>query len=87
MSTVREIKILNKDFKSNNFYCQICSYPLMTNQDFDINKKYECCNECYMTYVESRKQEWKNGWRPEKTAVKDYILLKSKLNSKEIKWD
>jgi hypothetical protein len=40
-----------------------------------------------MEFIEGRREEWKNGWRPEKTIIKDYILLRNKLNSKEIKWD
>jgi hypothetical protein len=87
MSIIRDIKVINKNFKSQNFYCQLCTYPLLTNKDFESNKTHECCNNCYMEFIEGRREEWKNGWRPEKTIIKDYILLRNKLNSKEIKWD
>jgi len=85
MSIVRKIKVITKDYKKENFYCKICKYPLLTNQDFDHDDEYQCCYDCFTQFAESRKEEWKNGWRPSKTVLRDYILLKNKLNSKEIK--
>lgn len=79
MSIAHNIKVLNK-FEKESFYCNICTYPLLTFKDFESQKEYKCCNDCFMQFAESRKQEWKNGWRPEKTDVRDYILLKKKNN-------
>jgi hypothetical protein len=85
MSTVRKIKLITKDYKKENFYCNLCKYPLVTNKDFDSDLEFGCCDDCFTQFAESRKEEWKNGWRPSKTVLRDYILLKNKLNSKEIK--
>lgn len=87
MSFTLKIKCLNKSHKKENFYCNLCSYPNLTGEDFESSKKYGCCNQCYMEFIEGNREAWKNGWRPEKTIVNDYILLKKKINSKEIKWD
>jgi len=85
MSIVRDIKIINKEFKRKNFYCTLCNYPLITGEDFDTGNNYNCCYDCYLQFIEGNKQEWEKGIRPSKSVLKDYILLKKKLNSKEIK--
>jgi hypothetical protein len=73
--------------KKENFYCGLCNYPLITMLDFERHKVYETCQNCYLTYVEARKKEWKLGWRPEKSVIKEYIYLrkqhdKSIINNK-----
>jgi len=85
MSIALKIKVLNEPEKES-FYCQLCSYPLLRREDFQYNKEYECCCECFLTFAESRKKEWQNGWRPEKSELDSYILLRNKNNRKEIKW-
>ena len=85
MSTSRKIKVIG-DIKKENFYCLVCNFPLVTKKDFDANELYECCNECFLQFAESRRKEWKNGWRPNKTDVRSYISIRRKLykkNSKE----
>ena len=57
----------------DNFFCKICKFPLASYSDFLYNKESNCCNECYLTFAESRKQLWKEGWRPDKTVVEAYI--------------
>ena len=84
MSIALNIKVLNKP-KKENFYCHLCSYPLMRREDFQYNKEYGCCHECFLNFAESRKKEWQNGWRPEKSELDSYILLRNKSNRKEIK--
>jgi ubiquitin C-terminal hydrolase len=58
------------------FYCKTCNYALTSFQDFNLHKEYNACHECFMTFVESRKLDWKNGWRPDKTKLKQYIYLR-----------
>jgi hypothetical protein len=84
MSTVLKIKVLNSPEKEN-FYCQLCNYPLVRREDFQCNKEHECCHECFLTFAEPRKKEWQNGWRPEKSELDSYILLRNKNNRKEIR--
>jgi hypothetical protein len=85
MSTSRKITVIGKT-KEENFYCNICNFPLISKKDFEYNELYKCCNECFLQFVESRRKEWKNGWRPNKTDVRSYISIRRKLykkNSKE----
>jgi hypothetical protein len=76
------IRIIN--YEKNNFFCEICNYPLISLKDFEKNNSYECCNECYLTYAESRKKIWKKGWRPNKTKIKEHIKLRKQMYDKII---
>jgi ubiquitin C-terminal hydrolase len=62
-----------KSKEKENFFCDICEHVLKTKKDFDISKKYKICHNCFLKFVESRKKEWENGWRPDKTKLKEYI--------------
>ena len=72
------IKVIG-DFKKERFYCEICQYPLLSSEDFEKDSKYDCCHECYLQFAESRREEWKNGWRPKKAVVNSYISIRRKL--------
>ena len=78
MFTSRNIKVIG-EFKKERFYCEICQYPLLSAQDFEKDSEYECCHECYLQFAESRRDEWKNGWRPKKSVVNSYISIRRKL--------
>jgi hypothetical protein len=84
MSTIRKIKVLNYPEEKEEFYCNLCKYPILSNEDFE-HKSEGTCNECYLTFIECRKEEWKKGWRPEKSSLDSYILLRKNMNKKEIK--
>ena len=84
MFTSRKIKIINNDnIKDDKFYCVMCDYPFLTKDDFMLNLKYQCCHECYLNFVESRKDEWKKGWRPKQEVIDNYIENRRKLYEKE----
>ena len=74
----RNIKVIG-EFKKERFYCEVCQYPLLSAQDFEKDSEYECCHECYLQFAESRRDEWKNGWRPKKSVVNSYISIRRKL--------
>ena len=74
-----KIVIVDHSKKKSNFFCKVCNFPLIDYLDFEKNEKYDCCNECFMTYVESRKNEWNNGWRPSKRKVEEYIYKRKKI--------
>ena len=78
MSINPKIKILGS-FKKERFYCTICQYPLLSSKDFEKDSEYECCHACYLQFAESRKEAWKNGWRPKKADVNSYISIRRKL--------
>ena len=54
-------KLINKDTRRT---CPTCGkYSFSAKDDVYMNK-YECCYECFITYVEDREERWLNGWRP-----------------------
>ena len=79
MSNNTKIKIINNNLGVETFYCKLCSYPLATKDDFFINKTYFCCNECFLTFVESRKKEWLEGWRPKQSLIDSYINKRKEI--------
>ena len=72
-------------FKQENFYCEICNFPLVSNDDFESDEEFGCCNVCFLKFAESRRESWKNGWRPKKVDVNSYISIKRKFYSKSSK--
>ena len=83
MYTNLKITLLDKD-KDNkaSFFCKICSYPLITQKDFSSNDKYKCCEECYLTFVQSRKEEWKKGFKIDKADLSKYLNIRKQLHEK-----
>jgi hypothetical protein len=61
------------------FFCDICEFPLKSSEDFMFNSEYDCCHDCYLVFAESRREDWKNNWRPEKKLIKNHIKQKKKL--------
>ena len=55
-------KLLNKESKRN---CPVCSVYSFNVQDDVYMNKYECCQKCFIQYVDGREERWKTGWRPD----------------------
>ena len=55
-------KLLNKE---GIFNCSTCSKKLKTINDDIYFTKFDCCEICYIKYVEGREKRWLDGWRPE----------------------
>jgi len=56
-------KLLTKD---TNRTCPICSvYSFDLKDDLYMNR-FDCCQKCYVQWVEGREERWKTGWRPNK---------------------
>lgn len=52
--------------KSSSRSCPVCSvYSFKSNDDVYMSK-FECCEKCYIQWVEGREERWKTGWRPNK---------------------
>jgi hypothetical protein len=77
-----KININNSNNKKENFYCQICLFPLISKDDFIKNSKYECCQNCFLNFVEARKDKWLTGWRPNQKEIDSYIKNQIKLYKK-----
>ena len=54
-------KLLNKE---GIFNCSTCSKKLKTINDDIYFTKFDCCETCYIKYVEGREKRWLDGWRP-----------------------
>lgn len=80
-----DIKLIDKTGEKDNFFCNLCGFPLQTHDDFKKHKEYSCCAECYLTYAESRRKEWKDGWRPEQTVLDEYIYMRKQIKMQGVK--
>ena len=54
-------KLLNKEAILN---CPVCSSKIKTINDDIYFTKFDCCEKCYIKYVEGREERWLKGWRP-----------------------
>ena len=63
-----------------NFFCTLCHLPNSSFDDIETSKAWDgICNSCYMTYVEARRKEWKDGWRPDKETLEEYIYKRHEI--------
>ena len=69
----------NRRDKDEKLYCEFCNYPILSNLDFAASKKYDCCHECFLTFIESDRNNWKKGDRPNSNELDSYIETKGKL--------
>jgi len=54
-------KLLNRDSLK---CCAVCDSFAKKSMDDVCLTKFECCNKCYLQYVEGREERWLKGWRP-----------------------
>lgn len=54
-------KLLNKESVP---FCSVCSKQTRSVKDDVMIVKYDCCNACYIKWVEGREERWQTGWRP-----------------------
>ena len=55
-------KLLTRDSQSRT--CPVCNIYSFSLKDDVYMKKFECCYDCYIQWVEGREERWKTGWRP-----------------------
>ena len=54
-------KLLNRE---SNRSCPVCkTYSFKSNDDVYMTK-FDCCEKCYIQWVEDREERWLKGWRP-----------------------
>jgi hypothetical protein len=62
---VNGVFVSNKLFtKETKRSCPVCNtYSFKSNDDVYMSK-FECCEKCYIQWVEDREERWLKGWRP-----------------------
>jgi len=55
-------KLLNRE--PTRRICPVCSVYSFNIMDDIYMKKFDCCHNCYIQWVENREQRWEKGWRP-----------------------
>jgi|TARA_Y100000034_G_C6778735_1_gene347861 hypothetical protein len=60
-------------------FCSVCDYILKSHEDTMSNERYSCCHDCFLRYVEARKDEWANGWRPKKEDIESIRIEKGRI--------
>ena len=62
---VNGIKVSKKLFNRDAIRsCPICSSFARRSMDDVCLVKFDCCEKCYIQYVEGREERWLKGWRP-----------------------
>ena len=56
-------ELLNKESKRS---CPTCNTYSFKSVDDLYMTKFDCCNKCYIQWIEGREERWKLGWRPNK---------------------
>ena len=47
-----------------NRSCPVCGSYSFSARDDIYMVKFDCCQNCYIQYIEGREERWKSGWRP-----------------------
>jgi len=55
-------KLINREIKRQ---CPICKTYSFKRKDDVYMIKFDCCEKCYIKWVEHREKRWLSGWRPE----------------------
>ena len=55
-------KLLTRESKRS---CPVCNTYSFKSKDDVYMSKFDCCEKCYIQWVEDREDRWIKGWRPE----------------------
>ena len=60
--------LINKKLfsKESNRSCPVCNTYSFSYRDDLYMTKFQCCEMCYIKWVEDREDRWKSRWRPNK---------------------
>jgi hypothetical protein len=60
-------------------FCQVCSFLIKTSDDAKTFNEWKTCHDCYLRFIESRKDEWSAGWRPKNNIIESLYSEKSRI--------
>ena len=55
-------KLITKESKRS---CPVCNTYSFKSRDDVYMSKFDCCEKCYIQWVEDREERWLKGWRPD----------------------
>lgn len=64
------------------FYCEVCKFLLRTRDDELSYQDLSCCSWCAMTFANTNRAAWFDGWRPSEQEVNDALKLRPSLSIK-----
>jgi len=50
--------------KESNRSCPVCNVYSFKSKDDVYMSKFDCCEKCYIQWIEGREDRWLKGWRP-----------------------
>ncbi len=56
-------KLFSRESKRS---CPVCNTYSFIYRDDVYMTKFQCCEKCYIQWVEDRVDRWRTGWRPNK---------------------
>lgn len=73
--------------KSTPLFCPVCESAMSSKDDDLYFNLLECCKDCGMTWAETKRTAWLNGWRPHRQEIDNEILRRRShiLNGIDIK--
>ena len=60
-------KLITRESKRT---CPVCNIYSFKSKDDVYMSKFDCCEKCYIQWVEGREDRWKKGWRPNENNEK-----------------
>jgi len=51
--------------KESNRSCPVCNVYSFKSKDDVYMSKFDCCEKCYIQWIEGREDRWLKGWRPD----------------------
>jgi len=72
--------IRESDLKVAPITCPVCKFFMKSSTDVQHWEEYQCCHDCAVTFAEGHnKNEWKNGWRPDKSVIESHRQKRIKI--------
>lgn len=60
--------------------CDVCGFVFRSQDDESSFNEFGCCDRCSRLWASSRKEAWKEGWRPSAEQVKEAESDRMPLN-------
>tara|TARA_R110002126_G_scaffold63966_5_gene164040 strand:- start:6883 stop:7299 length:417 start_codon:yes stop_codon:yes gene_type:complete len=70
---IRKRNRKHKDDRS----CPVCKTYSFSGRDDLYMNRFDCCEHCYIFFVEHREVKWREGWRPEDDQIKESLRRKN----------